>query len=231
MTAVFRSLNEIEQIARKAARVAGLPWGLADEVGGALRALQSYGFNAASGFARWLAAAAAHDLTAGAPRSLRGVWRARRGDLHPFLTGAALSDRRECWGAGVECACVAYPLLIAGCVLGIAAGEQRAFIVQWSGARIACRPGGVAVIGAAAAVECARADFFHLTGWDGLAEESAGQLPANMDAAVWRAPHCGETKIGARVWRRLEEYAAQTYVAASAASRLQGAGAGLRDND
>ena len=42
------SLNQIEQTARKAARGAGLAWGLADEVGRAMRWLHTYGLNGAA---------------------------------------------------------------------------------------------------------------------------------------------------------------------------------------
>ena len=38
------SLNEFEALALKAARGAGLPWGLAEEAGKAVRILSSFGF-------------------------------------------------------------------------------------------------------------------------------------------------------------------------------------------
>ena len=40
------SLNEFEALALKAARGAGLPWGLAEEAGKAVRILSSFGFDA-----------------------------------------------------------------------------------------------------------------------------------------------------------------------------------------
>ena len=48
------SLNQIEQTTRKAARGAGLAWGLADETGRAVRWLHAHGLPGVAALADWL---------------------------------------------------------------------------------------------------------------------------------------------------------------------------------
>jgi len=92
--AVTLSLNQVEHTARKAARAAGYAWGLADEVGRALRWLHAYRLPGASMLAAHLDCVGGDDGGGKfmGPESLTGVWRAAAGVLDPLLTGASLAD-------------------------------------------------------------------------------------------------------------------------------------------
>ena len=57
------------------------------------------------------------------------------------------------------------------------------------------------------------------------------KLPYDGDSGVGRAPGIGDTRVNAQAWEKLENRAHLTYVKATEASRLSGAGAGLNDND
>ncbi len=234
------SLNQIEQTARKAARGGGLPWGLADEAGKAVRWLHTYGLNGAAALARWLERREDSGHREGAPAALSGVWRASdgaaagvagagvagAGALDPLLTGASLGD---CAGrmraAPVRTGAIAHPLLAAA-FIGVAAEiEDLAFTLTWPEARLDCRRGGARVAGARQAVEVETTAFMECRRGGGGEEEPAED---------WRAPRIGEVVISdgkAEAWACLERYAHRTYVEASETSRLAGAGAGLHDND
>ncbi|MGI9310230.1 MAG: DUF3726 domain-containing protein [bacterium] len=266
------SLNQIEQTARKAARGGGAPWGLADEVGKALRWLHAYRLNGAAALAKMLddavcdvdaTAKMSDDATRDAtdvlndskslldsksssdsisssdsmllsgPVSLSGVWRARCGALDPLATGASLSDCFDDAGLAVETGVIAHPLLAAGFVVALAQIEDRAFALSWPQARLCCRRGGVRVEGTRRAVETAIAEFMRCRQEDEDAESSPSrrkQKPTTPKQR-WRRPRIAEAEIGDAAWNKLEQYAARTYVEASEASRLVGAGAGLHDND
>ena len=232
---VIYSLNQTELTARKAVRGAGLPWGLADDAGKAVRWLHARGLGGVAALAALLAH---HDYTKASalgPVSLQGVWRATGGVLDPLLSGASLSD---CFAAPedrvVETATMAYPLLAAGFIGNVAEIEDRAFTVTWPQVRLQCRGGNLRIQGTPEAVDAGVADFL------GCQQLAAGEFMESADSAEsaeyalpkardW--PPRTETRVDAEAWSRLEEYARRTYVKGSAASRLAGAGAGLQDND
>ncbi|CAJ2376543.1 MAG: conserved hypothetical protein [Arenicellales bacterium IbO2] len=212
------SLNQIEQSARKAARGAGFAWGLADETGRAVRWLHANGFRGAAALADWLDG----DIkSSGAPRSLSGVWRAPRGALDPLRTGAALGDCIESAGA-VETGAIAHPLLAAGFLGDAAHIDELVIELQWPGARLQCMRGGARRGGTRAAFEAARAAHLKC---------SVARAPGTSAGLRRRAARFGECRVPRAVWLRLDRHARRTYVEASEASRLAGAGAGLHDND
>ena len=86
------SLNEIEAMAKKAARGAGLPWGLADDAGRAVRWLCARGLGAAEALAELLEQTDYSDPVAHAPVALRGDWGSERGSLCPLAAGTTLGD-------------------------------------------------------------------------------------------------------------------------------------------
>lgn len=211
------SLNQIEQIARKAARGAGYAWGLADEAGRAVRWLHAYRLNGAAALAAHLdgiGGAGDFDYAARAPAALTGVWRAAAGPLDPLATGAAMSDSIDAMpGDGLETAAVAYPLLVAGFVGCAAESEDAAFEVTWRACVLHCARGRARASGAVDAAITPLMRYKPCADFRG------------------RAPRIGEATVDAEAWSRLEHHAGRTHVPATAASRLAGAGAGLRDND
>jgi len=215
------SLNQIEQTARKAARGAGYAWGLADDVGRALRWLHAYRLDGVRALAAHLDCidADAGDNPA-APVVLTGVWRAAAGALDPLLTGASLTDSVDALlgdagdGDGVETAAIAHPLLAAAFIICAAESDDRAFEVTWQGCELHCARGRVRLSGA---VDATVAPFMRCRLCD-----------ASFHG---RAPRIGESTVDVDAWETLQRHAGRTHVAATAASRLTGAGAGLRDND
>lgn len=209
-----RSLNQIEQTARKAARGAGYAWGLAFDAGRAVRWLHAYGLNGAPALAAHLQARGAAPA---APAALSGVWRAAAGALDPLATGASMSDCLDAMrrgGRGLETAAIAYPLLAAGFIGCAAESEDAAFELTWRGCVLRCARGRVRIEGAAVEAEVA----------PGL---RCRPCAANFRG---RAPRIGGT-VAAGAWAILERHARRTHVAATSASRRTGAGAGLSDND
>ena len=227
------SLNQIEQTARKAVRGAGLPWGLADDAGKAVRWLHIYGLQGVSALVEVLGR---HDYSNAAtiarlvPASLGGVWRATGGVLDPLLAGASLNDRFDRPGdAVVETAAIARPVLVAGFIGNAAEIEDRTFTLTWPAVSLCCRRGGLWVEGEQQAVDIETAEFLccqQSAPSDDVADAAARALPGRH-----YAPRIAEATVESDAWARLEQYAHRTYVETTAASRLAGAGAGLHDND
>ena len=222
------SLNQIDQVSRKAARGAGLPWGLADEVGKALRWLHIYGLNGASALAELLDRQRYFDYRELAPASLSGVWQAPGGVLDPLVTGASLGDCIDrTAGDQIETGAIAYPILAAGFIGNLAEIEDLALTLTWPGVRLCCRRGGVYIDAQQRAVEIETAGF--LCCRQSPPEQRDFDGPA-FDGQ-WRAPRPGGVVVESGVWERLEQYARRTYIEATESSRIAGAGAGLHDND
>ncbi|MEM7491496.1 MAG: DUF3726 domain-containing protein [Pseudomonadota bacterium] len=115
--------GEIEALCRKAARGAGMTWGLAEEAGRAVRWLEGWGLAGADALAEVLAAP---DF--GAPRRDGRVW----SGTCPIYMGAALTDRAvEIARTGVEVREVRAPLLLLPAFAFIAA--RRSMMLAWPG--------------------------------------------------------------------------------------------------
>lgn len=212
------SLSEIQSQGRKAARGAGLAWGLADEAGKATRWLSSLALRGPYLLARLLPELEGRPYETLRPVSTRGPWCGLQGPLCPLVTGALLSDisRQIEAGRRIEIAAVAFPLLLVP-FLGQAAAQTGAtFELCWSDARVLCLPHGICVSGNAAVLEIDQATPVHC----GLgASDNATHIPSAKSQEVDGA-----------TWRVLEHFAHRTYVPATEASRA-GAGSTLGDNN
>ncbi|MBT0958472.1 DUF3726 domain-containing protein [Alphaproteobacteria bacterium KMM 3653] len=198
-----RSLNEIEAMALKAARGAGLPWGMAQEAGRAVRWLQSHGLPGVEALAQMLPGEAG-----AAPADLGGHWQGR---LCPLLCGASLCDTaaRFARGEGVVMERVLHPLLLLPFAAMAGAQVGRIVVVEWEGAKAACCGARLAVTGPQ------------------VYEAGPVMLRcyAVQEAADSRAPGF-RGDVEPQAWRMLEGLAARTYAPESAESRRLGAGAG-----
>lgn len=87
------SLGEIETLAIRAARGAGMAWGLAEDAGRAVAWLCAHALPGAERLAALLLGQSDRDRTAAFPEPCADAWQARSGALCPIATGAALSDR------------------------------------------------------------------------------------------------------------------------------------------
>ncbi len=216
-----RSLNEIEQTCRKAARGSGLPWGVADDTGRAVRWLHTFQLDGVSSLAALLERFDHQRPVDYAPQSLDGVWQGPNNVLSPIMAGLALSD---CMGLlperGIRTCEIACPILVAGYVGQTILNRERAVTLGWLSIGLSICHDLVTITGDKDDLYADRADR--------LACEK-GVFDRDSDGG--RYPKVGDTWVDAGAWEKLEERAWLTYVEATEESRLSGAGAGLHDND
>lgn len=206
------SLNEAEVMATKAANGAGRPWGLAQEAGRAVSMLEAQHLPGAACLLGLLRATDNAEADALAPDVAGDVWAAPDGAACPLLLGAYLSDLGGI-GAPVQLRGVHAPLLMAPFLTGLSCMVR----VTWARGSIVAGWGRVVAEGE---VMTPVASDVQLVPLDG-----AGQRVTALPAA---AP---DVDIDDEIWEALGRFAHRTYVPATEASRLKGAGAGLTDND
>jgi hypothetical protein len=215
------SLNEIEAETRKAARGAGLSWGLAEEAGKAARWLEMHGLRSVPFFAALFEAYAGRDYTALAMASTAGCWRARGGMLCPVIAGAGLLDRADEIAAGraIEMADLALPVLLAPFAAAIVKATGAGIVLEWPGVRFVFTGEGTWCDAERGALDAASAP--HAT---------CGKLAGAVRGTPLRPAIVG-VPVDEAVWSRLDAFVQRTYVPASDESRLKGAGAGVLDTD
>jgi Protein of unknown function (DUF3726) len=216
--AAILSHNEVEQLCLKAARGAGMAWGLAEEAGFAAAWLADRGLDGPGALLRLLEQAAQPvDPLA----ITTGVWRAAAGgSLCPIATGAALCDfallqEAGTGTAGLQIGPVRQVLLLLPFVCVFAAMHGKAARVTLSAGSVLVQPTGV-VTGDTRSIETA-----------GMAKVHLVLAPAHTDAPLpVRLPHA----VAASALAHLNQFALHTTVPPSALSRA-GAGAEVDDND
>ena len=214
------SLNEIESLALKAARGAGMSWGLAEEAAAAAAWLAQQ----ALPWAETLASVLREAHMASPPR-IEGhaiVPSLGRGPICPIRAGALLSDLGPQAGV-MEVQHVLAPLWLAPFVARWA-GPDRGVRLAWREVSLLVAATGVAGADkaqqAALAAAAAAADRVSIT-LEPIAD--AKTLPPRRERSGYLVPD--------DAWRALQALEHRTYVPASTQSRLAGAGAGLLDND
>lgn len=210
------SLNEVEAMARKAARGGGYSWGLAEEAGRAVRWLCARNMDGCGALAQLLERVEEVDLAQWTPVLSGGEWRAPGGLLCPIITGAALSDRAGLIaGHAIRVDAVAVPVLLIPFLAGMTGmvGQIR-------------QP-----------LRMATTDFDVVT--DGAGVAVSGPIVGHVDS-VSIGPSgppeadtgcCTRARPKAEDWAVLDRFAHRTYAPATEASRQLGAGAGGDDND
>lgn len=212
------SLNEVEAMAKRAARGAGFSWGLAEEAGKATRWLAARGLPGTGLLADLLTQNDGVSYGELAPVCDDTGWRARGAAMCPLAAGAALMDRagRVATGAPLTLHGVACPALLGSAVAAIADSTGVTLSAAWDGTGMIARPDGV-----------------RLLSDEGLDNAQAATVTigsaGSAEGRLLEARHRPE--IPDAVWARLNEFAWRTYAPATEASRLAGAGAGLSDND
>ena len=215
------TLAEIEALGRKAARGAGLSWGLADEAGRGVRWLASLGLAGPTALAGLLLHNDGKPWSTLCPREDADVWTAAAGELCPIAAGSSLLDRvdeleRQ---AVITLGPVAFPILLLPFVGRAAAREQHPFEVQWDGLRARCLPQGLVLEGDAALLALPRTKGVQVR-----------RIGSQVDAVAPQAlmPTKAARAVEPSAWAALLKMAHRTYVPATDASR---AGAGGRDTD
>lgn len=196
------SLNEAEMLALKAARGAGLPWGLAEDVGRAVRWL-------APRSAAW--AGSLFALLDGPPADLCCPFR-----LGGFMTDTAALPIDRTFPR------VSWPIWLVPALHETARLGRCAVAARLGATDLRCPAGGDVV----AAVPWSALEA--LPEADVRVRAPAAEGAVLPHALV---PLSTRPLIAAQLLARLETLAARTYVPASEESRRKGAGAGLRDED
>ncbi|MCP1170623.1 DUF3726 domain-containing protein [Limimaricola litoreus] len=209
------SLNEIEALARKAARGGAMSWGLAEEAGKAVRWLSDNGFPGPWLLAELLRQNDGKPYCDLAPEQPDGILRARRGPLCPIIAGALICDRADELKAGATLRLheVAVPLLLAPFAFAASRSAGVALALEWQGVSLLL-DGGVPKLAGAAAVPAGA----------GTGTTSVTLTARDGQAPAW-SPATPDRHVSAETFRILESFAFRTYAPATEASRA-GAGAG-----
>ncbi len=215
------SLNEIEALLRKAARGAGLPWGLAEEAGRAARWLAMHGIGCLPIFAALFEQNDGRPYDEIAIMREEGCWRASGGTLCPLVAGAAIVDRATeiAGGRTVELATVAWPILLAPFAATVAVATGARIALDWPGVRFTFTDARVRLDAALTVTHVAS-----------VPNGRCGPLGGAAQGTLMESDLAGAV-VDESAWSRLDRFVRRTYVPASAASRLKGAGAGLLDTD
>ncbi len=207
------SCNEVNGLCLKAARGAGLCWGLAEEAGFAAQWLYSHGIDGPGALLTHL------DRFAGLSSDVvlvDGVFCAGdEGFLCPIAAGAALSDFAAAGHDCVRAGPVDRPLLVLPFVHQIARAAGNPMALSWAGGCVLVSPEGhvTGELAALAATDTAEVAIAPVTG-----------APEPVSAPQGVATPATDTLT------RLNAYAMLTTVPASAASRADAGSAG-DDND
>jgi hypothetical protein len=204
------SLNEIEALALKATRGAGLDWGLAEEAAFAVRWLCQHGVDGNALLLAYLDERADTAAPMGRPVMTGRSW-AAEGYLCPLMAGAALSDFAKLPEGPIHSALtlerLALPALILPFLSALVAHHDLVLQVGWSRSHAVLGPNRL----------------FAWQGDDiGIAVADVTIAPLAVQVLCAGRPEPDEAAIV--VQSRLLVYGAKTYVPASDASR-KGAGA------
>ena len=205
------SLRETRALAVKAAKGAGMPWGLAEEAGFAVFWLQGYGAPGAKALAEYLSWSD-RPATAVAPPPPFGGQPDPSVLYCPISLGAAISDARM--RAPADLGCVRAPLLLIPFVA--AATTSGSQCLEWNHTEVLVSQSGFEVAPPDRPLDVVQAQCRLTT--------CRRELP--ISARSTRVPETEDEHIAT-----LEAFAARTYAPATEQSRLTGAGSNLADND
>lgn len=213
------SLNEIENLCKKAARGAGLSWGLAEEAGRAARWLSGNGLDGPA----LLAAQLRLDDGCAYPQLTPDIgtecWERAGRSMCPLIAGVTLSDHAYLLheNGRVLLGKVTHPQLLMPFASASARQLGIALQLSWQGCTLEFSPAGQAVL--------IQADNFasaHVEGVSCICIKTTSGAGQALSGSI--------PPLSNSVHDYLDSLAARTYVPASEASRLSGAGAGLSDN-
>lgn len=214
------SRSEIEALCAKAARGAGMAWGLAEEAGFAAGWLSMRGVDGPGALADHLGWAEGLPWQEICPEVAAGIWKARdSGTLCPVALGATLCDfatlpQGALDGDGLVVGPVSRPVILLPFLAAMAQRLEYAVEARWPGGRIAVAPSGDM---AGEVAELAALDRAQLT----LCRAADTPPPMSRRGRVG----CSQDTVD-----RLNALALKTTVPPSEISR-DDAGAGTSDND
>lgn len=219
--AVTLSRNEAASLGMKAARGAGMSWGLAEEAGFATAWLTERGIDGPKHLFDHLTAAQGREWADLCPTVAVGEWRAAPGrSLCPMALGATLCDYAKLPEGRVSAGTIMvgpvdHPLLLIPFLAAIAVEKQATLFLEWDDRIVAVGGRDAWLVEALVA----------LGGHRRLSFELSSRPEPQGEQHLARAPSIETATIAG-----LTELAMRTTVPASAASRA-GAGASTTDND
>lgn len=210
------ALNEVEALAKRAVRGAGMSWGTAEEGAKATRWLCRNGIDGAGVLSALLdhnQGKAEQDLR---PVETSGAWYAVDAThLCPLLAGAALSDcAAKLKETPIAMQRLSFPALLLP-FMGSAAAQLGCVVTLECAAGSASTDGNLLALSDHALLQATSTDVVI----------RIGNLTGETLSQVSRATPAPDA------WDTLNTWAHKTYAPATEASRLAGAGAGLSDND
>lgn len=208
------SLNEVEALAKKAARGVGYSWGLADEAGRATRWLCAHRFDGTASLLGLLNTIDHSGIAQCTPNKEGNDWRSASGKTCPLHMGAALLDRIhdfECQGTQTVYA-IERPIFLLpfaeeaaielGTAVRLSLGDQHVMVDKNTVSRTPLIPD------------------FSMKVEVALASAELRSQPLNTRATP--NEHC---------WAELNKLASRTYAPSTEQSRKLGANSGTSDND
>lgn len=211
------SLNEVEALAKRAARGAGYSWGMAEEVAKAMRWLAAHNLPSLAPFANLLLENDAKTNDNGVPMSIEE--RRQADALCPFAFGALLCDRADEIGQSraIKMGPVSHPILTVPFLAFVAARLNACVTIAWHDLKLCSDGKTLWVSDPQSQLQKAIAQDVTCS-----LSEAKGGAPCDVRA---RCP------IDQQSWIVLNDFAKRTYAPASEQSRMLGAGAGNSDND
>lgn len=222
----MRSLNEVEHTALKAARGIALPWGVADEIGRAARALAAHQLPFLGPLVNELRSRDGRDFHTASPLAIAGRWHSANSSISPFCAGPLLADciamdPIPCEGLDR----LTNGLLLLGSISVALTGRQKQIRLVSGREQMQVHATAIGLSkGLLQALSTADTHSFDLV-------VCGTQNQVGDRHFDWYTPLCGGVDTDEDLWRALEHFARRTYVPATHASRIAGAGAGLLDND
>lgn len=222
------ALSEIETTSKRAARGAGLSWGMAEEAGKATRWLHAHGQAGTKVLASWLKARDGCADDRFSPHVQADAWQAAKGALCPLTTGAAVLDHAnlsEHWPLRLNT--VSHPLLLVPFVARAANLMKCALVMAWPGVTITVGQTGevVACVDETTATKALDSD----TPQNVTVQHPSSPLAAAHPDSIWPLKHAAQ-HVDTPAWQVLDALACRTLVPSSASSR-SAAGAASSDND
>lgn len=214
------SLNEIDAELRKAARGAGLSWGLAEDVGRMARRVAQSTPEHLGRLVDSLEALHEADHSVHIISDPTGIRSLEALPLSPLVLGPAIADRIKDIAEGTLhiASPIAMPDLLAPTLTCIAVSLQCRLRLRMEEREITIGSDAAYVMATLGEHEMERGMTI-----------SALPAPDMLESAP--VMQSGGVVIADELWRRFDALAILTYVPASEHSRLAGAGAGLSDND
>jgi hypothetical protein len=228
------SLNEVDAAAKRAARGIGVPWGIAEEAGKAVRWLTAAGLPGAQALAALLTRLDGRPYRGFCPTAGLGLWAAGSGVLCPLATGASLADAATVLSTqrgnetgnetgsqtgtqwGIDLGRTAHPLLLIPFASSAARQTATGVALSWDDVTVTLGADGAIIEITGTALETAVAETVHCRA-------------ISVDRASGIAVH--RSAIPGPVWDRLQALGRRTFAPDTEVSRVAGAGSDLSDNE